>query len=71
MWIMDTVDCRDYVDYGYSGLYIQWITWYNSVAPQNALAFVPCLLIEKKKKICYFLKIVSELGETKKSCFFQ
>ena len=42
---MDTVDCRDYVDYGYSGLYIQWITGYNSVAPQNALAFVPCYFL--------------------------
>ena len=47
-WIMDIVD------YIYI---IQWITGYNSVAPQNALAFVPCYLIPTYSKFMFFLQI--------------
>ena len=52
MWIMDIVDYGDYimatVDYVYSGLQelcglcVLWIMWIVCVAPQNALAFIPC-----------------------------
>ena len=56
-WIMYTVDYGDYVDYWYfgpcglCGLWMHrglcglWIHWIMCVAPQNALAFIPCLLM--------------------------